>query len=234
MAFDVLNTIDEHVLKFFDIRLSPQRRRYMYAVSIGAILSIAMLAMWWVYAGYAGKQEQNAQKALASCMELYEQAAGANATATPWPTVETACKRAHEEYASSNLAPYFLSYQAEALIKQNKIDEAIVVINSMVDSLKTTSPLYYLYATKLALLEMDASDTAIHAKGLQRLEALAADTNNEQRDEALYYVGLYNWHHNDMAKAKESWQKLAEIPAKNQEGISPWMQLVSERLNMLA
>ena len=73
----------------------------------------------------------------------------------------------------------------------------------------------------------------MHAAGLKRLEELAADTKNEQRDEALYYVGLYNWQHNDTAKAKEAWETLANLPSKNEDQVSPWMQLVAERLNLL-
>lgn len=234
MAFNVLNLIDKTVLHLFDIRLSPQSRRIMSALVVGTLIIFVVIGLWWAYSKYAGRNEQQAQKTLASCIELYEQAAGASATATPWPTVETACKRAHEEYASSVLAPFFLSYQAEALIKQNKIDEAITVMNQMVSSLSKNSPLYYIYATKLALLQTDASDSAVHSQGLKRLEELAADNNNAQRDEALYYLGLYNWQHNDMVKAKDAWQKLAELPVKSQEQASPWMQLVSERLNMLS
>jgi len=212
----------------------------MSALSLAAIATLVLGGFFWGYRFYAGQQEQNAQKTLASCIKLYEEAAGANGTAGSWSIVEASCKRGHEEYAKSALAPYFLSYQAEALIKQNKIDEAAAVMTQMVNSMSQSSPLYYLYATKLALVQMDAADSAMHAAGSKRLEELALDTKNKQRDEALYYVGLHYWHHNDTVKAKEAWQQLADlpkmsdVPAQGQEQVSPWMQLVAERLNVLS
>jgi len=234
MASNLLNIIDETVLNLFGIQLSPQTRRVMSAFALGAFAILIGMGLWWVYAGYSGQKEKDAQKTLASCIELYDQAASANANSIPWSTVETACKRAHEEYANSAIAPYFLGYQAEALLKQNKIEEAITVMTAMMNSMFKSSPLYYIYGTKLALVQMDSADSAVHAQGLKRLEDLAADTNNEQRDEALYYAGLYYWQHNDTAKAKEAWQALAGISSPDEGASSPWMQLVASRLTVLA
>lgn len=233
MAFNIITFIDENLLHLFDIRLTPQSRKVMNALLMGALAVLVTLGLWWGYSQFAGQKEKDAQKTLASCIELYDQAAGASETSIPWSTVETACKRAYDEYAQSALAPYFLSYQAEALIKQNKNDEAITVMTQMMNSMSKSSPLYNIYATKLALMQIDSADSAIHAQGLKRIEELAADSKNEQRDEALYYVGLYYWHHNDMVKAKEAWQTLVEL-SPQEEGESPWKQLISERLASIA
>jgi tetratricopeptide (TPR) repeat protein len=233
MVSNVITFIDENLLHLFGIRLTPQRKQALSALVIGAFGIIVLLGLWWGYSQFAGQKEKEAQKTLASCIELYDQAIGASETSVPWSTVETACKRAYDEYSSSNLAPYFLAYQAEALVKQNKTDEAVTVMTSMIKSMSKSSPLYYVYATKLALVEIDSNDSTIHAQGLKRLEELAADTNNQQRDEALYYAGLYYWQLNDQIKAKEAWQTLAEL-STNPENASPWMQLVAERLAVLS
>lgn len=233
MALNIITFIDENVLHLFGIRLTPQTRKAANAFLLGLLAMIALLGLWWIYSQFAGQKEKEAQKTLASCIELYDQAVGASETSVPWSTVETACKRAHDEYSNSNLAPYFLAYQAEALVKQNKTDEAITVMAQMMKAMSKNSPLYYVYATKLALIEIDSNDSAAHAQGLKRLEELAADSKNQQRDEALYYVGLYFWHLNDRVKAKEAWQTLAELSPNAQEA-SPWMQLVSDRLAVLA
>lgn len=233
MALNMMTFIDDNLLHLFGIRLSPQARQATNTLVLGAFAMIALLGLWWVYGQFAGQKEKDAQKTLASCIELYDQAVGASETSVPWATVETACKRAYDEHSGSNLAPYFLAYQAEALAKQNKIDEAVTVMTQMIKSMSTSSPLYNSYATKLALMQIDSTDSATHAQGLKKLEELAADTKNEQRDEALYYVGLYYWNLNDSVKAKEAWQTLAEL-SPNPEEASPWMQLVSQRLAVLA
>jgi predicted Zn-dependent protease len=233
MALNALKNLDEHILAFFDISPSPKTRRIMRLLSIGAMITAALAVSYWGYQLYAGNREKNAQKELAACMELYEKAAGAGEMATLWPSVEMACKLGHERYSGSSLAPYFLSYQADALIKQNKMDEAITIMNEMVHALSPRSPLYHVYATKHALMQMDATDNAVRAAGLLALEKLAADTNNEQRDEALYYLGLYHWHNNDASQAKEAWQTLMSLPG-SPEYNSPWISLVTERLKLLA
>lgn len=233
MALNIMTFIDENLLQFFGIRLTPQTRQAVNALVLGAFAVLIMLGAWWIYAQFAGQKDKEAQKTLASCIELYDQAIGATETSVPWSTVETACKRAYDEYSNSKLAPYFLAYQAEALVKQNKDDEAITVMTQMIQSMPKNSPLYYVYSTKLALMQIDSNQTAVHAQGLKQLEELAADTKNKQRDEALYYVGLYYWQLNDQVKAKESWQTLAELASRPEEA-SPWMQLVSERLAVLS
>ncbi len=230
MALNALKKIDNALLSFFEINATSKARQYIRVLSYGGILAILLALFYWVYSTYSTGREQNAQRALASCIELYEQAAESQAQ---WPSVVAACEVGYQEYRRSSLAPYFLSYQAEALIKQSKTDDAIKVMTLMVGSMFKTYPLYYIYSTKLALLQMDSTESAVHAAGLKRLEELAADNKNEQRDEALYYVGLYNWQHNDMAKAKEAWKQLANLPSKNQDQASPWMQLVAERLQFL-
>lgn len=234
MALKAFKNVDEQILSFFDINPSPTARRAIRALTIGAIVTLAITASLWGYSYYGAYRAKNAQKELASCIELYEKAASAGATAALWPSVEMACKLGYERHSGSSLAPYFLSYQADALIKQNKIDEAITVMGAMVSDLSKSSPLYSMYATKYALMQMDATDSAVRAAGLQTLAKLAEDTQNAQRDEALYYVGLYNWHNNDLAQAKEAWQKLVDIPAETQEKASPWASLVVERLKMLS
>ena len=233
MAFNLITFIDENILQFFGISLTPQARKAAGALVLGAFAILILLGFWWGYSYFAKQKEKEAQKTLASCIELYDQAIGASETSIPWSTVETACKRAYDAHSNSNLAPYFLAYQAEALSKQNKNDEAIAIMTQMMHAMSKNSPLYYVYATKLALMQIDSADSAVHTQGLKQLEELALDINNQQRDEALYYVGLYYWHLNDMSKVKEVWQTLAELPT-SPEDVSPWMQLASERLAVLS
>lgn len=233
MALNLITFIDENLLSIFGISLTQQTRKATHGLVLGALAMLALLGAWWVYAYFAGQKEKEAQKSLASCIELYDQASGSAETSIPWSSVESACKRAYDEHSGSNLAPYFLGYQAEALIKQNKLDEAVTVMAHALQSMASSSPLYNLHATKLALMEMDSAESATRAQGLKRLEELAVDTKNQQRDEALYYLGLYHWHANDVVKAKEAWQTLAEFSSSSQVP-SVWMQLVSDRLALLA
>lgn len=234
MAFDALKKLDLTVLSFFEIHPSPKVRRAIHGFFTGAVITLMIIGLWFSYDRYEIYRGKNAQKDLASCMEQYEKAVAAGTDNILWPTVELSCKSGYEKYRGTAIAPYFLGYQAEALIKQHKIDEAIVVMHSMLNKLSKESPLYYIYATKHALLQMDSTDSVIRASGFEGLAKLAADVKNAQRDEALYYVGLYNWYNNDFAQAKDAWRQLVELPADTQDQASPWTALAIERYKLLS
>lgn len=186
-------------------------------------------ASWGVYFGYMAYRSyrnQEAQKVLSICLEEYTKAlSGANEL---WPSVEMSCQLGYEQNRSSDLAPYFLAVKAEALLHQGKKSDVQEVLDTMMQSLPTSSPLHYAYATQKALIEMDADDPMVAQKGLDSLKVLADTKSNHNRDLALYYLGLYHWSHDQVEQAQDVWQELTKDFAT-----SPWSQAVAYKLQQL-
>lgn len=233
MALNMMKKADETILGLFGIQPSPYALWQVRGVFIATALTLVFGSAIWGYRLYSINRERNAQKTLSECIEQYQRAA-AGGKGTMWSTVEMACKLGHDQHAGSTLAPYFLAYHVDALLAQNKKDEALTIMQDMMRSLSTSSPLYYLYATKQSLMQMDAADAAVQQAGLQRLEQLAADANNIQKDMALYYLGAYHWYNDNRDAAKDAWQKIVTLPSDSEEHASPWATFVKERLKTVA
>lgn len=203
---------------------------YKRSISYG-LIGLGIIA--GASAGYVGyrwhvvNRERDAQKAFAESLQLYR-----TAFEKPelWSEVALAFEQGRMQHASSLLAPYFRAYQADALSYQNKTEEALTAVQDAVASLSTSSPLYYLYATKQALMKMDSAQKELAQAGLQELEALSQNSSNKQRDMALYYLGAYHQAHNNAAQARQVWQDLVTGFASQAEASSPWAALAQEQL----
>ncbi|HZW61580.1 MAG TPA: tetratricopeptide repeat protein [Candidatus Babeliales bacterium] len=191
-------------------------------VVLGAavILSVGYYGYNW----YKGNREQAAQKILAECMQEF---ASAQVGDEPWSSVEQLCKLGYQENSDTNCAPYFLLLQADAFAAQDKKDEALTALNSVLNSLSSSSELYPLFATKRALLMLDI-ETQKDA-GIEQLKQLANDTSNKQRDMAAYYLGLYYWHNHEQEQAHKVWQELIAMK-QSEQSQSPWIALAQEKL----
>jgi hypothetical protein len=133
-----------------------------------------------------------------------------------WEQVVKIFDTAYQRYGSSVMGPYLLAYKAEALVYDNKLEDAIKIMSNSVNSLKQKSPLYYVYAIKLALMKTDSKDSKAKAEGEKELETLANDTKNFQRDEAIYYAGINAIANKNIAKAREFFSK---FPAGGKESV---------------
>jgi len=198
--------------------------------AIVAGLVVCATAGFYGYRWHAAQGEQAAQVVFADCMN---QLAQAQEGTEPWSSVEQFFKMGYEQHSGSKLAPYFLAYQAEALIKQNKLAEAVVVMEKALDTMPKSSPVYGMYATKQALMNIDSNDAALAQKGLEQLQVLAQDTKNLGQDVALYNLGLYYWSKNDLKKAQEVWAGFAALQKEGKD-TSPWAALAEQKLEYLA
>jgi hypothetical protein len=179
------------------------------------------------YSKYRVYKNQEAQKILSVCLEEYARAM--NGAIDSWPTVEMSCQLGYEQHKNADVAPYFLALHVEALLHQGKKDAVQPLLEAMIQRISPSSPLYHLYKTKKALIELDAEDVQIAKQGLEELRAMAQDKKNSNRDLALYYLGLYYWTHNQAADAQVEWKELAaQYPS------SPWAQVVSAQLQQMA
>ena len=186
-------------------------------ILIGAVLG---------YSYYVQSRNKQAQKVLSMCLEEYVRAAGG--VQDGWSTVEMSSRLGYDQYKGTVLAPYFLGLQVESLLHQNKRDEAVDITQNMMRNMSSSSPLYYLYKTKEYLINLDSSDVSTVQATVECLSKLTRDTNNQNRDCALYHIGNYYLLHDDNQLAREYWQQLVgEFPR------SPWAEPVKVQLEQL-
>jgi len=214
---------------------------YARYIVIGVIAVLVSGLGFYGYRYTASSGEQRAHQLFAESYDLYEQALGQEYSKEKkrdkalWQEVELAFKTAYSQYPNSYLAPFFLGFQAEALMYQGALSEAIKILDLMLALLKSNSPFYGVYAIKRALMKFDMPDEQMKISGLQELTKVAQDTNSLAQDEALYYVGEYYWSHGDIAQAQDAWRRLRAMSKQGKNHVpSPWFALVGNRLNETA
>lgn len=200
--------------------------------------ALAVLAAGIFAAGYYGhrwyriNQEQAAQQLFSHNVEEFERALE-EGKKEDWANVESLFKLGYDQYSHSALAPFFLIYQAQAMLKQGKGAQAFEAIDQAVHQMNTNSPLADLYKASIALMQIDSNDKAMQEKGITQLQALANTPLSTGYDIASYYLGLYYMSNNDEPKAKEIWQKLINSQKDQPKmGQSPWAKLAQQKLGL--
>jgi len=201
--------------------------KYTRQVIITIIAAAVLVGGFFGYRLYSVYQAKEVHKIFAHAMEEYGKA---QANPELWSEVEMAFQVGHEQAGSSNLAPYFKAFQAEALLQQDKLDQAVVIMDEMISALSQESPLHTAYKTKRALMKMDLEDSAMQEAGLQELTEIANDAKALNNDSARYYLGLYHWAQDNVQKAREAWDPLIELQYHEKHAKSPWAQLAQDKL----
>lgn len=168
---------------------------YLYAglgiFLLGTLVGLGYLGFTW----YKSAKEQAAYKDLSESIEGYEKVkatggASSKEAASALADVLQAFQIGAERHRSSSLYPYFVFYQADILGKQGKEQEAVQLMDTATAHMDKRSILYFLYALKDALMNIDSSDTPRVQKGRELLETLANDSKNPLQDMARYYSAL--------------------------------------------
>lgn len=197
-------------------------------VAVSAIVVVAAV-IFWGYRSYNARQEGSAQIDFAHALESYQAALGGGAIS--WAQLEILLHTGYEQHKRSTFAPYFLVYESEAQLKQNKSSEAAATLEKVVSLLPQTSPLSTLYKTKLALIEMDLPEAARQQSALEKLRVLAYDKENKFNDYALYYLGLFTESKGNQEEAQKIWKELVESQRNEQRlAQSPWVMLAKDKL----
>jgi hypothetical protein len=227
----IVKTVRNSIIDWYD-RVSgaaqERKMRYLRYGAVGVLILIVLVSLFFARRFFVSYREQNAQKALALC--LTDIMSAQRATQPDWGMVEAQCAHAASDNSSSNLKPYFMALQAEALIKAGNTTQALVIMDTVIASMSTHDPLMPLFALKRALMQLDASQQEVQERGLVHLQNLAADTSNVCADAAQFYVGYYYWTRDQLDKAQEAWQKL-EAQQYTQPGMrSPWADLARSKM----
>lgn len=199
----------------------------------GRILLIISTLMSFVIFGFFGyrwyhqRLAQQAHKDLAEHIESYNKALSLN---NPnWDTLEQAFSVGAQRYKRSALAPYFLAYQAQVLVEQQKVGQAVELLNKVIVQMSEKAPLYNYYALKRALLKLDTQNETVKKEGESELAKLAQSKDIAVRDMALYYRGIDALTNNNKQLAQDSWNELIN-KAQPQ---SYWYTFAQEKLNQL-
>ena len=169
------------------------KNSYLYAsiavLLVGSTIGIGYFGYTW----YKNSKEEAAYKDLSESLEGYAkvEAGGFQRDATNrWAEVQQALEIGAGLHSSSSLYPYFLVYQANIALDEGKQEEALIHMDKALSFMDTTHPLYYAYALKDGLMNIDSSDPSRVQKGRELVEKLAQDGANPLQDMARYYSAL--------------------------------------------
>ena len=230
---DVLHYIGKEIKHELWPEKTPDTKYSRYwTLGIGAVVIVG--GSWYLYRGYMRNKNEAAFGFLSEYVQEYGAKRGEKQV--DWAEVAQSFSLEAERYKRTAAAPYFGVYEVEQLIRQGKKEEAVTRMQAVVATMPKDSPLFALYKTKYALMQLDLSDQ--RELGLKALTELAQDKKNQYRDAAAYQLGLYYWIANDVAQAKTVWQELidssaqeaAVSPVQEKLAQSPWVDLAKEKL----
>lgn len=179
-----------------------------------------------VYFWYLKRYNEEAQKALSEGIEIYQRALRERSEKL-LEEAGRAFSIGYEKYSGSSLAPFFISFEAEVSRRQGKLDNSIKLMERSLGKMSKKSPLYNMYAIKLALMKIDSKDETISEEGREALKVLAGNPKNPDRDTALYYQGLISFDSGDRVAAERVWGELTERYGDS----SVWSSIAKSKLN---
>lgn len=221
--------------KGFDewLKYVTKYRTYFLAGLLAITVAVGAGIYWYFY---TIKYEESAQQAFSEVLHDYNQA---YATPELWSEVEIGAKTGYRQYTRSALGPFFLAMQSEALLQQQKEQEALALMKMMLKKLSSRSSFYSLYKIKEARMKMDSDSEVVRQEGVRQLTSLANDEKNRYQDEALYYLGMYYQTQGQKDKAQDVLRQLSAIPSSplassdkqdDKHGQSPWFLLAEQQL----
>lgn len=198
------------------------RSRY---VIVGGIVLVVLIADVVGYKWYSRRYNDRAQMALSQAIEVLDKAVTGNVP-TLWKEAEHAFRDGYQRYPRAATAPYLLSYWADTVLHQGDLTRALDLMDKAILALSKSSPLYYAFVVKRALMRMDSPDATLVAEGKKDLHACAQDKKNARRDEAIYFEGLVAFDSGNRAEAEKIWQELATSFGEK----SVWTQVAQGKL----
>jgi tetratricopeptide (TPR) repeat protein len=209
-----------------DPRTYTQYIRYaLLGIAFVALGILAFVGHGW----YVASRERAAEKDLSAYVAQYYGAL--NSAEVQWGQVASLFEVGYLQHTSSLLAPYFLAYQADALLQEGNTQKALEVMQQMLDKLPESSPFYALFRMKYNLIILDQPEHPEHQAALIALHEIGSDKTNAIFEAALFYLGRYHFVHNNVQEAKEIWQELRATAVD--ENPSAFVQEAEEYLELV-
>jgi hypothetical protein len=215
-----------------------------------AMTAVSGFGTWW-YVGRKNSINQGAHEALLK-LEWYSNKKVASPDADDkksdssefkskeekWATLKSAATLAYDKFSSSNLAPFFLAYSAQAMGEQGNKKEATSTLENAVGKM-SSGDLKDLYQVKLSILKIDSGADDVAAAGLQALQDVASQSGSGAQALALYRLGEYFWTQKKFDDVKNYWGQLMlnyGEPAESQIGTlepSVWAEKARSRFELI-
>lgn len=198
-------------------------------LSIVLSFAIGLAALSFVYKLWSAKKERAAQYDFSALMTEYETMS--QDKDPEWNALLEKFENNYAKHSSSSLLPYYLSYKVRILLNQDKKEQALETLDTMITSMPG-SVMLSLYEMERALIQLDSADESVKTTGLNTLVSLSTDLSNKNRDSAQFYLGRYYWANNDTDAARAIWQQLVDEQHDEKLAPSPWVHQVQDKLNI--
>ncbi|MBD3231789.1 tetratricopeptide repeat protein [Candidatus Dependentiae bacterium] len=236
------NPLIERLQKIYKYGLSHKKE-----VALAALVVVGIIFCAIGYSFYRVKIQQRAQLAFVEASEYF------NARVIPadskeevldfnekvfktekdkWVSVAKVFEDAYLQNKSATIAPMFLAYQAEALIRLSDLSKAIKVLKEAI-KLMPDSEFKSFYQVKNALIMIDLENNGAQQEGLSILKKFALDQKSSVHDMVLYRLGEYYWNTKNFDEAKNYWNQLILIYGKSSEKPSWWAEQAKPKLKLI-
>ncbi|MBY0109783.1 MAG: hypothetical protein K2X90_01595 [Candidatus Babeliaceae bacterium] len=200
---------------------------------IATALVLAGLVFGFAYYGFTYYKAAHSAKAYDVFMQHYSEFEKQTSdNKAPSNDLIDAVSASYQEYKNSAYGPFLIALKAEIQAVQGNKQDALSSMTQAVSSMGFLDPvLYYTYATKLALMQLDAAEPAIQTKGRQSLEKLSLQSKNPVRDMAWFYIGYQALLDNDNQGVQAAWSRLFDA---QKNPLSVWGMRAQQLLNYTA
>lgn len=231
MAFrDISLSIKDSFYSLANALKDPQKYMLYMRYGMFALVFIVLGVCAFIGRGwYVASRERAAEKDLSAYVAQYHNAL--YAPEAQWGQVAALFEVGYQQHANSSLAPYFLAYQADALLQEGNVDQALVIMRDVLQKLPEESPFYQLFQMKYNLIIIDQVEHPEHQEALASLHEIGRDKTNNFFEAALFYLGRYHFIHHNIQEAKEIWQELRATAVD--ESPSSFIQEAEEYLELV-
>lgn len=215
---------------------------------IGLGLTIGLVVGGIGYSIHRNKLQVSAHTTLVAALKVYEASIDPSLDVTKkltvkmptqfkteeekWNKVQEVFKEAYNNHKGAGIAPYFLTFQAEALSRLTKFDEALQAMTEAI-RLMGSPELKAFYQVKLALIKLDSQKH--QNEGLTELKKYADDQQGLAHECALYHLGNYFWCKKDFVQARNYWQQLMiKYGLKDTKLQSGYSELARTKLRLIS
>jgi hypothetical protein len=211
--------------------LTPKQQEYAKYGVYAAASVLFLVIIVGGYVMYHTRREEQAHLAFVRAIDVYENAKRAQGDAK-----KASLEIAHDlfvagekKHARSSFGPLFKVYQSLVVADSGDLERSRDLLSEALKGMSTTSDLYYVYATRLALMLCDSTTEILRGSGEKQLDELANNKKNPIRDMALYYRGKMKFDALDYDGALLYWKPLIEQFATGNEP-SAWAKRAQDTL----